>query len=104
MKLIAMVMFLTALSASANAGDNSERVFRAYPSPVERGAVLTVEMPTGDGEVTVILFNIVGKVLQTHTTANKILELNAPEISGIYLLRFLKNQEVIYVERFVVKE
>ena len=88
----------------ANANDSDERKF-AYPNPVERGAILTVEMPTTEhSELTVVLYNTVGKVIYNLKTTNKTVELNAPNVSGIYVLRIVEKQKVIAVEKIIVKE
>jgi len=102
--IIMMCTFsLTALPAYS--GNLDERKSTAYPNPVERGAVLTVEMPSGDyGEVTVILYNTVGKVINTLITTNKTVDFKAPEITGIYFLRIMEKQNLIAVEKILVKE
>ena len=101
--IIVMCAFcLTVLPAQA---DNSpERKLKAYPNPIDRGALLTVEMPDYQGEMTVFLYNTIGKVIQTFKTSNKIVEFNVPDVSGIYLLRFVEQKKVIAVEKIVVKE
>ena len=89
----------------ANAGDSDEKKFKAYPNPIERGALLTVEMPTSEhSELTVVLYNTVGKVIHTFRTTNKTVEFNAPNVSGIYLLRIVEKQNVVAIEKIVVKE
>ena len=89
----------------ANAGKSDDRKLTAYPNPIDRGAVLTVEMPLGEhGEVTVVLYNTVGKVIHTQKTTNKSVEFKVPDISGIYLLRILEKQKVLAVEKIVVRE
>ena len=91
---------LTALPAMA-----SEKKMNAYPNPIDRGAALTVSMPTGDyGELTVILYNTVGRAIHTTKTTGKEVEFPAPDISGIYILRIFDKQRVIAVEKIVVKE
>ena len=96
------VFSLTVLPAQA---DNSpERKLKAYPNPIDRGALLTVELPDSHGEMTVFLYNTVGKVIQTLKTSNKKVEFNVPDVSGIYLLRFVEQQKVVAVEKIVVKE
>ena len=96
------VLCLTVLPASA--GDSIEKKFKAYPNPIDRGALLKVELPDGHGELTVILYNTVGKAIQTLKTSNKTVEFHAPDVSGIYLLRVVEKQKVIVVEKIVVKE
>ena len=101
--MIAMCMFcLTIMSLHAN--DVTEKNFTVYPNPVDRGALLTIEIPEDRDEMTVLLYNTVGKVIHTYKTTNKKIEFNAPEISGIYLLRFVEKQKVINVEKIIVKE
>jgi len=103
LSLIAICVFcLMALPVQAD--DPIEKKFKAYPNPVYKGALLTIEMPVDCGEVTVYLYNTVGKVVQTFKTSNKKVEFIAPDISGIYLLRLVEQQKVIIVERIVVKE
>jgi hypothetical protein len=84
--------------------NSTEKKLRAYPNPINRGALLTIEMPGVRGEMTVFLYNTVGKVIQTFKTSDKKVEFNAPDISGIYLLRFVEKQKVVAVEKIVVKE
>jgi hypothetical protein len=94
---------LTVLSVSAN--DSIDRKVKIYPNPIERSTVLTIELSTSDSnDITVILYNTVGKVIHTLKTTNKTVVFNAPDISGIYLLRIVENQKVIAVEKIVVKE
>ncbi len=80
-----------------------EKKLKAYPNPVDRGSLLTIEMPDGKDELTIFLYNTVGKVIQTFKTSDKKVEFNAPDVSGIYLLRFVEKQKVIAVEKIVVK-
>ncbi len=82
----------------------AEKKMKAYPNPVDRGALLTIEIPTEKQEVTVFLYNTVGKMVRTFTLTDKKTEFNAPDVSGMYLLRFVENQKVIAVEKIVVKE
>jgi hypothetical protein len=102
--IIVIITFcLTVLPASANTPN--ERKLKVYPNPIERNAVLKIELPASDNNnLTVILYNPVGKVIQTLKTTSKTIEFNAPDISGIYLLRIIENQKVIAVEKIVVKE
>jgi len=81
-----------------------EKKLKAYPNPVDRGALLSVEIPDDRGEMTLFLYNTVGKVIQTVTASDKKVEFRAPDIGGIYLLRFVEKQKVIAVEKIVVKE
>ena len=98
--LLMCMFFITASHASSD-----DRKVTASPNPVDRGAVLTVELPTEEeyGEITVILYNTVGRPIHTQKTLNKTVEFNVPNISGIYLLRIFKNQNVIAVEKIIVK-
>ena len=87
------------------AGNTAERKFTAYPNPIDKGAVLTVELPSGAyGELTVVLYNTVGKPVYTLKTTNQTVEFNVPDVSGIYFLRIVEKQKVIDVEKIVVKE
>ena len=88
----------------AHADDSSGKKFKVYPNPVDRGALVSVEIPDDSGEVTLFLYNAVGKVVHTVTTSNKKIEFNSPDISGIYLLRFVEKQKVVAVGKMVVKE
>ena len=89
----------------ANAGESNEKKFNVYPTPVGRGASLTIEMLASEhGEITVILYNTVGKEIYKLKTTDKKVEFNAPDVSGIYLLRIVEKQKVIAVEKIVVKE
>ena len=81
-----------------------EKKLKAYPNPVERGTFLSVEIPDDCGEMTLFLYNTVGKVIKTVTTSDKKVEFHAPDICGIYLLRFVEKQKIIAVEKIVVKE
>jgi len=89
---------------SLHANDASEKKLTVYPNPVDRGALLTVVIPEDRDEMTVLLYNTVGKVIQTYKTTNKKVEFHAPEIGGIYLLRFVEKRKVIAVEKIIVKE
>ena len=103
LSLIAICVFCLAV-LPAQADDSIEKKFKAYPNPVNKGAILTIDIPVDRGEMTVFLYNSVGKVVKTFKTSNKKVEFNAPDISGIYLLRFVEQQKVIAVEKIVVKE
>ena len=93
------------LSVLPALADNSTgKKIKAYPNPVDRGALLTVDMPDNRGEMTVFLYNTVGKMIQTFKTSNKKVEIIVPDVSGIYLLRFVEQQKVIAVEKIVVKD
>jgi len=85
------------------AGDINDKKIKVFPNPVDRSSVVTIDLPESRGEITVVLYNTVGKVIQTFRYSNKI-TFNAPDISGIYLLRFVENQKVVAVEKIVVKE
>jgi hypothetical protein len=104
--MIAMCMFcLTVVPVHADDQPNSaEKKLKVYPNPVEKGAPLIIEVPDIYGEMTISLYNTVGKVIQTVKTHNKKVEFNAPDISGIYLLRYVERQKVVAVEKIVVKE
>ena len=86
------------------ADDINEKKLKAYPNPVDRGALVKIEMPNNNREVTVVLYNTVGKQIQTFKSSNNQIAFTAPDISGIYFLRFVENQKVIAVEKIVVKE
>ena len=98
------LMANTSFTGKQFAQDFTEKKLKAYPNPIDRGALLTIEMPGDRGELTVFLYNTVGKVVQTLKTSNQTVQFNAPDISGIYLLRFVEKQKVIAVEKIVVKE
>lgn len=100
--IVMCALCLTVLPVQADTP--SEKILKAYPNPVERGGLLSVEIPDDRGEVTVFLYNTIGKVIQTFKTSSKKVEFNAPDISGIYLLRVVEQQKVIAVEKIVVKE
>ena len=101
--MIAVCVFCLTIT-SLQAGDVPEKGFSVYPNPVDRGALLTIEIPEDRNEMTVLLYNTVGKVINTYKTTNKKIEFNAPETSGIYLLRFVENKKVVVVEKIIVKE
>ena len=100
--LYIMICALCLTVLPAQASDSNEKKVTVYPSPVERGAVFKIEMPGDYGEVTVYLFNIVGKMIQTHKTNNRTIELNSPDVSGIYMVRLVEKQKVTVV-RITVK-
>ena len=81
-----------------------EKKLKVYPNPVDRGALMSVEIPDDRGEMTLILYNTVGRVIKTVSVSNKKIEFHAPEVGGIYFLRFVEKQKVIAVEKIVVKE
>ena len=81
-----------------------EKKLKAYPSPVDRGAILTVEIPDNSGEMTLFLYNTVGKEIRKVTASGKKVEFQAPDVGGIYLLRYVEKQKVVAVEKIVVKE
>ena len=87
-----------------HADDPIEKKIKVYPNPVDRSTLLTIDVPDDRNEMTVILYNTVGKVIQTFKSYNNKIAFHAPDVSGIYLLRFVENQQVIAVEKIVVKE
>ena len=87
-----------------HAGDSIEKKIKAYPNPIERGALLTIEMPDNRIGTTVVLYNTVGIVIQTFKSPKNKIEFYAPDTSGIYLLRFVEKQKVVEVLKIVVKE
>ena len=101
---IIVVCTFSLICLSENANDSNERKVKAYPNPIDRSATLTVELPDGDDEITVLVVNPVGKIIRTHKTFEKKLEFPAPEISGIYLLRIVEKQKIIAFEKIIVKE
>ena len=100
-----IVVCISCLSVLPVRADNpAEKKLKAYPNPVERGASLSIDIPGDYGEMTIVLYNTVGKVVQTLKTSDKKVEFVVPDVSGIYLLRFVEKQKVIAVEKIVVKE
>lgn len=100
-----IVMCALCLNVLPVQADNpAEKVLKAYPNPIERGGLITVDTPGDRGEATVFLYNTVGKVIQTFKTSNKKVEFNVPDVSGIYLLRVVYQKKVVAVEKIVVKE
>ena len=104
LSVVLMCMFCLTLMPARADDVTSEKKLKAYPNPVERGALMTVEIPDVRGEMTLFLYNTVGKVIKTVTTSDKKVEFQAPEVGGIYLLRFVEKQKVIAVVKIVVKE
>ena len=86
------------------AGDSTEKKIKVYPNPADRGVLMTIDLPDEYREMTVILYNTVGKVIHTFKSPNKKIEFYAPDVSGIYLLRFVEKQKVVAVEKIIVKE
>ena len=101
--IIVMCMFCVT-NMPVHAGDSIEKKIKAYPNPIERGALITVEMTDNRTEMTVVLYNTVGKVIQTFKSPKNKIEFHAPETSGIYLLRFVEKQKIVDVIKIVVKE
>ena len=86
------------------AGDISDKKIKVFPNPVDRSSIVTIDLPENRSGMTVVLYNTVGKVIQTFKYPNNRITFTAPDISGIYLLRFVENQKVVAVEKIVVKE
>jgi len=86
------------------ASDSAERKMKAYPNPIERNAQMTIEIPDNRSEMTVILYNTVGREVQRFRASNNKITFYAPDISGVYLLRFIEKQKVVAVEKIVVKQ
>ena len=100
-----IVMCICCLTvAPVLAGDTTDKKIKVYPNPVDRSSIVTIDLPENRGEMTVVLYNTVGKVIQTFKYPNNKITFFAPDISGIYLLRFVENQKVVAVEKIVVKE
>ncbi|MDR1866242.1 MAG: T9SS type A sorting domain-containing protein [Bacteroidales bacterium] len=81
-----------------------EKKVKIYPNPVNKGGTFTVEIPEETGELTISIYNTVGKVIHSVKTSEKKVEINAPNAYGIYLIRFVEKQKVITVGKIVVKE
>jgi len=104
-QLFFSLLIFCAFGLNTNASDTDERYLKIYPNPVERNTLITIETPMSEnGEVTVFLYNTVGKVISSIKTTNGKIELFAPDVSGIYLIRIVEKQKVIAVEKIVVKE
>ena len=88
----------------AHADNSTEKKIKVYPNPVDRSALVIIDLTEDHSEMTVVLYNTVGKMIQTFKSSNNKIAFYAPDISGIYLLRFVENQKVIAVEKIVVKE
>ena len=103
LRVVAVCLFCL-LVLPVHADNPIEKKFKAYPSPVDRGEIVTVEIPDGYDEITLLVFNTVGKEVKQYKSTNKTIEINAPDVSGIYLIRFVVKQKVVAVEKIVVKE
>lgn len=100
-----LVMCLCCLTfVPVRADDSTNKKIKVYPNPVDRSTLVTIDVPDHLSKMTVVLYNTVGKVIQTFKSSNNQIAFYAPDISGIYLLRFVDNQKVIAVEKIVVKE
>jgi len=98
------VLCLTA-NASVTGEKNGEKIYKIFPNPIERNALVTIEMLKYEhDEMTVFLYNTVGKIIHTTKTVNGKVEFVAPNVGGIYLIRILEKQKVVAVEKMVVKE
>jgi flagellar hook assembly protein FlgD len=91
-------------SISAGGKINVPEKIKIYPNPVQKSNKITVEIPASREELTLSLYNAVGKVIYTVKSREKRIEIDAPATNGIYLLRFVEKQKVIAVEKIVVKE
>ena len=102
--MIAFCMFCLTILPT-NASNTGDKKLIAYPNPIYKSAVLTVEIPDGEySDLTVVLYNTVGKQIYSLKTTTKTVEFNVPDISGIYFLRIVENQKVIAIEKIIVKE
>lgn len=108
--IVIVFCLIPAYSFSIEAQDASnqsaafEKV-KAYPNPINKGGTFTVEIPENiKGELTISLYNTVGKIIYTTKTGEKKVEMTAPLTTGIYLIRFVERQKVITVEKIVVTE
>jgi len=103
LSIVAMCLSCLAV-VPALAGDSIDKKIKVFPNPVDRNAVVTIDIPDNRSEMTVVLYNTVGKVIHTFKSFNNKISFTAPDVSGIYLLRFVDHQKVIAVEKIVVKE
>ena len=87
-----------------NANEPVDKKMKAYPNPIERGGLITIEMPEIRSEMTVVLYNTVGKVIQTFKSPKNTIEFHVPNVSGIYLLRCEEKQKAVDVVKIIVKE
>ena len=108
MKCIFLTIIAVCISCLAAdpvlADDAIDKKIKVYPNPVDRGSIVFIDIPDNHSEMTVVLYNTVGKVIQSFNSSNEKIVFNAPDVSGIYLLRFAENQKVITVEKIVVKD
>jgi alpha-tubulin suppressor-like RCC1 family protein len=96
----------TTTSTHSDHPENTARLF-AYPNPIHAGENLTIQVPEDLGEMTLIITDLVGKVVQKQQyidDGDGILELNiGHEIqSGTYLLT-TQNKHVKFNLKFVVQ-
>ena len=102
--LILVCAFSLTAHASGTNDKNDEKRVIVYPNPIERNALVTIEIPKYEnGELTVSLYNTVGKLIYSMKTAGRKIEFAALDVSGIYLLRIVENQKVVAVEKMIVK-
>jgi len=104
-QLFFSLLMICAFGLNANASDADERNLKVYPNPIERNALVTIDMSKFEhDEVTVYLYNTVGKLVNTFKTTEGKVEFIAPDVSGIYLIRIVEKQKVAAVGKMVVKE
>ena len=102
--IIISICVLFFATAPTFASDSAERRMKAYPNPIERSALMTIEIPDTRSDMTVVLYNTVGREIQRFRASNNKITFHAPDISGVYLLRFVEKQKVVAVEKIVVKQ
>ena len=103
LSIVVMCMFCLII-LPVHADNPAEKKLIVYPNPIERGALITIEIPSDYREITIVVFNTVGKEIQQLKTSDKKVEFIAPDVSGLYFLRFIEKQKVIAVEKIVIKE
>lgn len=64
------------------------QTFKAYPNPVNKGGVLTIESSDQDNEPTVIrIVNLKGQVLRSFTSTERTISIQMPSEQGFYLVK-----------------
>ena len=104
-QLLLSFIMICVFSLTTHASGTDEKNYKIFPNPIERNELVAIEIAKYEhGELTVFLYNTVGKIIKTMRTTNGKVEFVVPEVGGIYLVRIVEKQKVVAVEKIVVKE
>ena len=82
----------------------SDKLLSVYPNPVERGGMVTVQLPVAFESVQVEVFNAVGVLVWKEECSGTVeIQCQSKMVPGIYTIRTTDEDGNVYLGRFIVK-